>query len=324
MKKEIKSKSRRKWIIGGSLAFASVVLLTTGFATWVITANKKLDIGSTNGASVDSASTNYVLLNMSFDESDLMFSEKATEGKNHVISVEHQNGVKEATPDFTVKAKFTARFGADFLSENELQSISIKMLGIYDSKQGDNEIKTYTEDILKGLTNYNDPLGYQFDDDYNIVTENGTTNNLLSYSGNKVRSADVSNLTYIDLTSASSVINIDTSNTEQYVDGSLTIVQDLNFNWGSFFGNDNSGTEGAVTSYVPSSFYDAEYLKILQKKDANHTALLDTDIKKMQTDITEFDYAISAQEELTNMYKLLDGKKVVLSATLNTNAKTSK
>lgn len=36
MKKEINSKSRRKWIRGGLAAFASVALLTTGFAVWVV------------------------------------------------------------------------------------------------------------------------------------------------------------------------------------------------------------------------------------------------------------------------------------------------
>ena len=40
MKKEINSKSRRKWIMGGLAAFASVALLTTGFAVWVVGVNQ--------------------------------------------------------------------------------------------------------------------------------------------------------------------------------------------------------------------------------------------------------------------------------------------
>ena len=40
MKKEINSKSRRKWIRGGLAAFASVALLTTGFAVWVVGVQK--------------------------------------------------------------------------------------------------------------------------------------------------------------------------------------------------------------------------------------------------------------------------------------------
>lgn len=40
MKKEINSKSRRKWIMGGLAAFASVALLTTGFAVWIVGVQK--------------------------------------------------------------------------------------------------------------------------------------------------------------------------------------------------------------------------------------------------------------------------------------------
>ena len=40
MKKEINSKSRRKWIMGGLAAFASVALLTTGFAVWLVGVQK--------------------------------------------------------------------------------------------------------------------------------------------------------------------------------------------------------------------------------------------------------------------------------------------
>ena len=40
MKKEINSKSRRKWIRGGLAGFASVALLTTGFAVWVVGVQK--------------------------------------------------------------------------------------------------------------------------------------------------------------------------------------------------------------------------------------------------------------------------------------------
>ncbi len=48
MRKELKSKSRRKWLLGGSLAFASVALLTTGFATWVIGTQKTSGDGKVN------------------------------------------------------------------------------------------------------------------------------------------------------------------------------------------------------------------------------------------------------------------------------------
>ena len=47
MKKDLKSKSKRKWIVGGVLLFGGVALLTTGFATWAIGVNQtKQNLGT--------------------------------------------------------------------------------------------------------------------------------------------------------------------------------------------------------------------------------------------------------------------------------------
>lgn len=55
MRKEMNSKSKRKWVAGGLAAFASVALLTTGFATWIIgTQNKEINIDGTT-VNVDTA-----------------------------------------------------------------------------------------------------------------------------------------------------------------------------------------------------------------------------------------------------------------------------
>lgn len=69
MRKELKSKSRRKWLLGGSLAFASVALLTTGFATWVIGTQKPSGDGQVH-IGVDTAQDNSVELTFSLDEND--------------------------------------------------------------------------------------------------------------------------------------------------------------------------------------------------------------------------------------------------------------
>ncbi|MDD7617009.1 MAG: hypothetical protein SPJ51_02470 [Candidatus Enterosoma sp.] len=54
MKKEINSKSKRKWVAGGLAAFASIALLTTGFATWVV-GQKKIDDDDSVTVNVDTA-----------------------------------------------------------------------------------------------------------------------------------------------------------------------------------------------------------------------------------------------------------------------------
>lgn len=69
MRKELKSKSRRKWLIGGSLAFASVALLTTGFATWVIAASAKTKNTDTN-VNVDTVRNESIFLTYTLDDND--------------------------------------------------------------------------------------------------------------------------------------------------------------------------------------------------------------------------------------------------------------
>ena len=60
MKKEINSKSKRKWVAGGLAAFASIALLTTGFATWVVGVN----------VNVDTAKNQSVVLKAELSETD--------------------------------------------------------------------------------------------------------------------------------------------------------------------------------------------------------------------------------------------------------------
>lgn len=57
MKRELNSRSRRKWVAGGVLAFGSVALLSTGFATWVIGANQTYQQGQVN-VTIDTVQSN--------------------------------------------------------------------------------------------------------------------------------------------------------------------------------------------------------------------------------------------------------------------------
>lgn len=76
MRKELKSKSRRKWLLGGSLAFASVALLTTGFATWVLGTQKTSGDGKVH-IGVDTAEDNSVKLTFNLDNDDTIFVAEA-------------------------------------------------------------------------------------------------------------------------------------------------------------------------------------------------------------------------------------------------------
>lgn len=102
MRKELKSKSRRKWVIGGSLAFASVALLTTGFATWVIGTQKTSGDGQLN-IGVDTAEDNSVELTFSLDTDNTIFVAEDAGSSNPYLTIKREETVTK--PDWDIKIK---------------------------------------------------------------------------------------------------------------------------------------------------------------------------------------------------------------------------
>lgn len=103
MRKELKSKSRRKWLLGGSLAFASVALLTTGFATWVIGTRQTSGDGQLN-IGVDTAQDNSVELTFSLAEDKIFVAENAG-STNSNLTIERKEADTESKPDWDIKIK---------------------------------------------------------------------------------------------------------------------------------------------------------------------------------------------------------------------------
>lgn len=105
MRKELKSKSRRKWLLGGSLAFASVALLTTGFATWVIGTQKTSGDGQVH-IGVDTAKDNSVELTFNLDENDNgIFVSEGVGNSNSNLTIERDEADTVSKPDWDIKIK---------------------------------------------------------------------------------------------------------------------------------------------------------------------------------------------------------------------------
>lgn len=101
----MKSKSRRKWLIGGSLAFASVALLTTGFATWVIGTQQTSGDGKVN-IGVDTAQDNSVELTFSLDDTDnKIFVAEGAGNSNSNLTIERDESEADTKPDWDIKIK---------------------------------------------------------------------------------------------------------------------------------------------------------------------------------------------------------------------------
>lgn len=77
MKKELNSKSKRKWIIGGLAAFTSISLLTTGFAIWVVGVNSTENKNDVN-VTVDTAQNKSIVFTMTLTSSSIELKESNT------------------------------------------------------------------------------------------------------------------------------------------------------------------------------------------------------------------------------------------------------
>lgn len=100
MRKELKSKSRRKWLLGGSLAFASVALLTTGFATWVIGVHQPSGDGQAN-IDVDTVEDESVELTFSLTE-DKIFVAEGVGNSNPNLTIKRKTGT-DREPDWNIE-----------------------------------------------------------------------------------------------------------------------------------------------------------------------------------------------------------------------------
>lgn len=132
MRKELKSKSRRKWLIGGSLAFASVALLTTGFATWVITVSAKTKNTDTN-VNVDTVRNESIVLTYTLDEND----KSIYLGENVAVSdgnLQYEVNKENKGADFQITLKdVKVTWGKDF--SQEVKSLDFSLPETYKSDE---------------------------------------------------------------------------------------------------------------------------------------------------------------------------------------------
>lgn len=125
MRKELKSKSRRKWLLGGSLAFASVALLTTGFATWVIGVTKTSGDGQVK-IDVDTAEDKSVELTFKLDDDDngIIVAEDAEKSSNDNLPI-----VKTVTPDWNIKIQdLNIAVGQEFYNQSLKGKTDLKIV----------------------------------------------------------------------------------------------------------------------------------------------------------------------------------------------------
>ena len=255
MRKELKSKSRRKWLLGGSLAFASVALLTTGFATWVIGTQKTSGDGQVH-IGVDTAKDNSVELTFNLDENDNgIFVSEGVGNSNSNLTIERDESEADTKPDWDIKIKnLNIVVGDTFY--NSLKGKDLKI--VFELQKDVTEDKNSVTDDKVGVR------GEQTGSSWNYI---------------KLAKSEFK-FTLPDSYPAGGKIYDISSDTTNNPDGKNT----FSFNWGSYFGEE-----------APSKFYEEKegsrgsqtlreyYQKALQELQAMKTALNDGELKLTAT-----------------------------------------
>lgn len=231
MKKEINSKSRRKWIMGGLAAFASVALLTTGFAVWVVGSQKTSDKGDVS-VTVDTAQNESVVFTFNLDEADSAIELKENgEKKGKMVNTKE---VTDGKPLRISYKQFTIKFGASY--KFEFNSIKFSIEDPADMKQADGK----TPD-----TNAKN--------EYASVKITGTG----KLTGKYARTEGA--YTYLEAPKAIAIPEYTKAES-----GTTTITipaSTLDFSWGSFY-----GTEGKS----PADFYNDKFATASDDDIADH------------------------------------------------------
>lgn len=280
MKKEINSKSRRKWIRGGLAAFASVALLTTGFAVWVVGTSKTGDDKDVQ-VKVDTAQNNSISFNLTLVQDTIKLEESTTtaaanaSGKPLVnVSANKGEGAAFVEHPMTLSASYTIKYGAAYNFQFKKIHFSIATEG----NEGESNFATNyaTNKVQAGNvkmgTTKKDPK------DAEAITKNFA------------RDASTTDYTYFEAPKDYTIVEEATG-----ADGgnkTITGTISLAFTWGNFFGSEES----------PATYY-------------NNWAT-----NKKINDVTDTDITDALTEEVTQemnaMHSQLDGKKIRLKAEL--------
>ena len=281
MKKEINSKSKRKWVAGGLAAFASIALLTTGFATWIVGVTQTSQEGSVT-VNVDTAENRSITLDANLNDDKIKLAEPAN-NTGKFFKVEHATDFQ---PNMSIAFdKLTVNFGSSLDEAKKPAGIrfSIKAAagGKVDNKVANSvdAIKFTEERGLDSVTEAN--LTY-----FGIYDDGKSETN-----GGYVDSIDVAltNETYFEKTSAP------TAATTTYKLKDSTPYS-ITFTWGSFF-----------KYQAPTAFYDAMY----EEKYINNSVWTSETIGE-KTD--------AALAEMNKMHELDNKQFVIVAQLINLNS----
>jgi len=213
----MKKMSKNKWILGGIVAFASVALISTGFAAWQI-GQTLTTADNTISVNVSGVSNTTVLLTASLTDSSI------TLGDNIISNGTYVNSTAD-DQDFKIDGTIRLEVSPDYVKNNTIKSVNLSFIN-------NNVGETYASNKVTGTEGVN-ATGFH-----------------------TVTKGSISDLTYFDLVNTSitfpkletdgSISGTESGWTKGTNNGNnyvyvYTISDGSNFfKWGTYFGSEDS------------------------------------------------------------------------------------
>ncbi len=219
MRKEINSKSKRKWIMGGLAAFTSISLLTTGFAVWYVGANNTIVEQNVNVV-VDTANNNSIIFTLTLSSNNIYLEESSAVTSGSIITVN------------SVTSKTSGESGGFLTNPLRISYTDLKIT--YGNTSGFN-YDTIEFSIEEPAANDNTCASVKVKDDNNKL---GTST---SPSTSSYKRKDLTTYTYLE--APASIATSSLSSTSNNNSTTLSSQSGfLDFTWGSFFENKSPAT----------------------------------------------------------------------------------
>ena len=244
MRKEMNSKSKRKWVAGGLAAFASVALLTTGFATWIVGTNN-MDVHNNTTVNVATAQNASIELSMEItpENSKIRFAETAAPAADAFVRVDEGGANGDLTLNFSsIKVTYGKNSGfvpSQYKLGFTVTNITKNSANVTDSANKVTTLGTFDRTLGTAYSYFQAPKDILLDG------TNGTTDAGDAFS------------TY---TFKAEALNIP-------------------FRWGTAFGNTESGDE----SQSPATFYNNYFNLHRSEKTAANAEIVRSELAAMYT-----------------------------------------
>lgn len=247
------SRSMRKWIVGGCVAFGGSAIATTGFATWIV-GTQITNANTQPSITVDTAVNESVSLEVELgSDNSIHLSENIARNTNDEHQIVFTENGQEA--DFLIEfSKITINCGKSYWEDNFATKNA--QTGVYEANDFELGLKLNYDHVLSdGEIGIVDDLTKN-----NKVVTTGENKGLyLQYVDRKVLGPE-EYYTYIDLADDTISVNaktdpsIEWKEEKGYMELIITNVG-VNFTWGSFFHRYLNGSP-TPTVYAPSEFYN--------------------------------------------------------------------